>query len=125
LQGATGALLSGFLFLLRTRGAKSNFFVRVAAKRASQPRMKFSASAGVLVDAPDGHKRLVITLVNRARMDLAAASRLTKKNAPAHCWQRRLARLRREYPPEVGQQSTIGRFAISEIIHWSKKRWHA
>ena len=38
-----------FVFSLRTRGAKSIFFVRVAAKRASQPRVKFGASAGALL----------------------------------------------------------------------------
>ena len=127
LQGATGALLSFVwfsFFRLELGVPNQTFLVRVAAKRASQPRVQFGASAGVL-DAPDGHKSLVLTRADRARMDLAAASRLTKQTAPAHCRQRRLARLRREYPQEIGQQSTTGRFAISEthpLIH--KKMTH-
>ena len=60
-------------------------------------------------------------------MHLAAASRLTRKTAQMHSRQRGLVRLRREYPPEFGQQSTIGPFAISEthpLIHKKMTRMH-
>ena len=50
-------------------------------------------------------------------MDLAAASRLTRQTAQMHSRQRGLVRLRREYPPEFGQESTTGPFAISETHH--------
>ena len=60
-------------------------------------------------------------------MDLAAASRLTKQTAQMHSRQRRLVRLRWEYPPEFGQESTIGPFAISEthpLIHEKMAHMH-
>ena len=60
LQGATGALCLVFVFFASNSGCQMHLFGRVVAKRASQPRVKFGASAGVLVDAPDGHKSLVI-----------------------------------------------------------------
>ena len=54
LQGATGVLCLVFGSSLRTLGAKSGFWGRFAAKRDSQSRVEFGASAGVL-DTPDGH----------------------------------------------------------------------
>ena len=54
LQGETGVLLSDFRFFASDPpGAKSIFWGRFAAKRDSQPRVQFGASADVL-DAPDG-----------------------------------------------------------------------
>ena len=44
-----------------------------------------------------------------------------------HSRQRELVRLRREYPPRFGQQSTIGPFAISEthpLIHEKRTHMH-
>ena len=113
--GATSALLSGFRFFASNSGCQIHFFC-ACCRQARQPAPReVRRISRRLVDAPDGHTSLVITLVDHARMDhLAAASQLTRRTAPAHCWQRGLAQLRREYPPKFGQQSTIGRFAISE-----------
>ena len=58
-------------------GCQIQLFVCVlppSAKRASQPRVQFGASAGVL-DAPDGHKSLV-------------NSKPTEGEVPPACWWR-------------------------------------
>ena len=88
------AIFLVFVFSLRTRSAKPNFYMRgVAAKRAGQPRVAGvrRISRCVLVDAPDGHKSLVKTLVDRARMDddelIVRASAVLKSQGPEN-WSR-------------------------------------
>ena len=123
-NGVTGALLSGFRFCGSNSGCPTQLFWRFAAKRDSQPPREVRRisrrpwRAGRPLE-------LNYNTNGRVRMDLAAASRLTTQTAQMHSRQRGLVRLRREYPPEFGQQSTIGPSAISEthpLIH--KKMTH-
>ena len=126
-QPARFCLISGSS--LRTPGAKPSFWGRFAAKRDSQPRVKFGASAGVLTRRTV--TRTALTHYSTAREWISLLLRdWQNKTAPSHSRQRGLTRLRRKYPPEFGQQSTIGRFAITETHHlvprvWSMRRWNA